>query len=275
MSLDDLPLRDGGPERAPVPQAVPPPRSPKRWIILGAGAVIVVALLTLWWMSRSQPRTATPAPTQATDVAVGSNRPKRQPLNLPSLDASDALLRDLVGALSRHPLIARFLATDGIVRSGVLAVEQVGDGRTPAVPLKIFRPDSRLAIAGGATGRIDPRTYARWDAATRSLTSINPQEGAQLYVNVQPLFDDAYRELGHPNGDFDDSIVRAIGMLQDTPAITGEPELIRRPGYYEHVDPALRSLRPVQKQFLLIGPDNRGKILDWLARFAKALDLKI
>lgn len=275
MAFDDLPLRDGGPGRAPVPQAVPPPRSPKRWIILGAGAVIVVALLTLWWMSRSQPRTATPAPTQATDVAVGSNRPKRQPLNLPSLDASDALLRDLVGALSRHPLIARFLATDGIVRSTVLAVEQAGDGRTPAVPLMGFRPDSRLAIAGGSTGRLDPRTYARWEAATNSLTSINPQEAAQLYVNVQPLFDDAYRELGHPNGDFDDSIMRAIGMLQETPEITGEPELVRRPGYYEHVDPALRSLRPVQKQFLLIGPENRGKILDWLGRFARALDLKI
>jgi hypothetical protein len=31
----------------------------------------------------------------------------------------------------------------------------------------------------------------------------------------------------------------------------------------------------VQKQFLLIGPENRRKILDWLGRFAGALDLKI
>jgi hypothetical protein len=196
-------------------------------------------------------------------------------MSLPTLDASDALLRDLVSALSKHPLIARFLTTDGIVRGTVLAVEQIGDGRTPAVPLKVFRPDTRLAVTPGATPRIDPRTYARWDAAATSLTSVNPADAAQLYVNVKPLFDDGYRELGHPNGDFDESIVRAIQVLRETPNAATDPELIRRPGYYEHADPALRSLRPVQKQFLLIGPENRERVLDWLARFAKALDLKL
>jgi hypothetical protein len=257
-----------------MPDAGPPPRSPKRWIILGASGVIVVALLALWWMSRSQPKPTTPAPTQATDVAVGSNRPKRQPMTLPSLSASDALLRDLVSALSRHALIARFLAREGIVRNTVLAVEQIGDGRTPAVPLNVWRPDNRLAIDGTAAGRLDPRTYSRWDPATQSLLSIDPHDAAQLYVNVKPLFDEAYRDLGHPNGDFDESIVRALQTLKETPEVTGEPELIRRSGYYEHADPALRALRPVQKQFLLIGPDNRRRVLGWLDQFAKTLDLK-
>jgi hypothetical protein len=244
-------------------------------VIIGASVVIVAALLALWWMSRAQPRTAIPAPTHATDVAVGSNRPKRQPMSLPSLDLSDSLLRELVATLSRHPLIERYLATSGIVRATVLAIEQIGDGRTPAVPLNIFRPTSRLAIVGTQSGRVDPRTYARWDAATASLTSINPADAAQLYVNVKPLFDDAYRELGHPGGDFDASIVRAIQMLRDTPNVAGDPELLRRAGYYEHADDALRALPPVQKQFLLIGPDHRQKVLGWLKRFADVLDLKI
>jgi hypothetical protein len=276
MPLDDLEL--GRPEPLPPPagRRVPPDRaSPRRWVIVGALAVVVAALLTLWWMSRAQPRTAIPAPTHATDVAVGSNRPKRQPMALPKLDDSDTLLRELVAALSRHPLIARLLATGGVVRATALAVEQIGDGRTPAVPLKVLRPTSRLAIVGEETGRIDPRTYARWNDATASLASINPPDAAQLYVNVKPLFDDAYRELGHPGGDFDSSIVRAVQMLAETPAATTDPELFRRPGYFEHADAALRGLPPVQKQFLLIGPDNRQKILGWLKRFATALDLKI
>lgn len=275
MPFDDLPLdRPPAPPSAPVPP--PSADSPKRWVIAGAAIVIIAALLALWWMSRAQPRTAIPAPTQATDVAVGSNRPKRQPIALPTIDASDALLRELVSALSRHPLIARFVATDGIVWAAVLAVEQIGDGRTPAVPLKVLRPSSRLAITGGGeTGRVDPRTYARWDSTTASLLSINPADAAQLYVNVKPLFDEAYRDLGHPGGDFDASIVRAIQMLQDTPAVSADPELLRRPGYYEHADPALRALPPVQKQFILIGHDNRQKILGWLKRLATALDLKI
>ena len=273
MPFDDLPL-----DRPSSPGTVhlgPPPRSPKRWIILGAFAVIAAALLTLWWMSRSQPRTATPASTQATDVAVGSNRPKRQPISLPALDGSDSFLRELVSALSRHPLIARFLATSDLVRTTTLAVEQMGDGRTPAVPLKVLRPDSRLGVVGGQSGRIDPRTYARWNDATSSLVSISPADAAQLYVNVKPLFDEAYRELGHPDGDFDQAIVHAIQTLRETPSVTTDPELIRRAGYYQYADPALQSLRPLQKQFLLAGPDNRRRILDWLGRFAAALELKL
>jgi hypothetical protein len=273
MALDDLPLHRPGP--APGTKLAPAGSSPTRWVVLGALAVTVGALLSLWWMSRARPRPVLPAPTSATEVAVGSNRPKRQPMELPTLETSDALLRGLVAALSRHPLLARLLATDGLVRNSAFAVEQMGNGRTPSVPLKVLRPSERLAIVGTESGQIDPRSFARWDSAVASLITINPSDAAQLYVNVKPLFDQAYRELGHPGGDFDESIVRAIEMLNETPTITTDLELLRRPGYYEYADPALKSLPPVQKQFLLIGPDNRQKILTWLKRLATALDLKI
>ena len=273
MAFEDLPL-DRPSTPSPGSRPGPPTASATRWVIVSASAVIVVGLLALWWISRAQPRAAMPAPTSATDVAVGSNRPKRQPIALPSLDGSDTLLRELVSQLSRHPLVARLLATDGLVRAAVLAVEQIGDGRTPAVPLKVLRPSSRLTIVGSESGRVDPRSYTRWDPPTASLVSINPSDAAQLYVNLKPLFGDAYRDLGHPGGDFDGSIVRAIQMLEDTPAAAADPELLRRPGYYEHADPALRSIPPVQKQMLLIGTGNRQKILNWLKGLANALDLK-
>src|SRR6185503_5277477 len=97
MPLEDLPLDRPAPLPAPPGRRTPAdPASPRRWVIVGALAVLVGGLLTLWWMSRAQPRTAIPAPTQATDVAVGSNRPKRQPMSLPKLDDSDTLLRELV-----------------------------------------------------------------------------------------------------------------------------------------------------------------------------------
>ena len=46
---------------------------------------------------------------------------------------------------------------------------------------------------------------------------MSASEAAQLYVNVKPLFDQAYIELGHQGGDFDTAIVRAIEALGDTP----------------------------------------------------------
>jgi Protein of unknown function (DUF3014) len=271
MAFDDLPLN--GPAATGPPPGRPP--SPTRWVVVGAGAVIAGALLALWWMSRAQPDTATPAPTTATDVTLGSKRPKRQPIDLPSIEESDSLLRDLVSTLSRHPTLARFLATDGLIRATTLAVSQMAEGRTPAVPLAALRPSSRLQILGTATGQIDPKSYTRWDSATTALTSINPEDAAQLYVNVKPLFDQAYRELGHSSGDFDEAIVAAIGRLAETPQLDGDPILLKRPAYYEHDDQTLRALPPVQKQFLLVGPDNRRRIMAWLQQFAADLDLKV
>jgi hypothetical protein len=273
MAYDDLPLRTSpgaGPGSTP-----PPNSSPLRWVAVAAFAVIAGALLTFWWMTRAQPEGPQPAPTTATDAARESNRPTQQPMELPPLDSSDSFFRDLVGVLSRHPLLARLLATDGLVRGAVLSVEQIGDGRTPATPLAALRPPTRLAIVGTDSGPIDPRSYARWDSATSALTSINPAEAAQLYVNLKPLFDAAYAELGHPDGNFDTAIARAIDVLVATPTIDTAPVLLRRPGYYEHTDGTLRALRPVQKQLLLTGPEAQARLISWLRQLADSLDLTL
>jgi Protein of unknown function (DUF3014) len=272
MAFDDLPLR---PTSSPPPPSQPSSSGPARWVVLGAAAVIAGALLVWWWMGRTQPETATPAPTTATDVAVGSNRPKAQPINLPSIDASDDLLRQLVSALSQHPLVARLLATHGLVRGASLAVVQIGDGRTPSTPLAVLRPSTHVAIQGSASGRIDPASYARWNGPVAALTSVDTGQLAQVYVNVKPLFDQAYRELGHPSHDFDEAIVRAINTLNATPKVAADPVLLRRPGYYEYDDAALQALLPVQKQFLLFGPDNRAKVMAWLRQLAANLDLTV
>jgi hypothetical protein len=273
MPYEDLPLHRAESTEA----AAPPPRStsPTRWVVIGAGAVIAGTLLALWWMSRAQPAATVPAPAAATDVALGSKRPKKQPLELPGLADSDTFIADLVATLSRHPMLARLFATKSVVRGLALAVVQIGEGKTPASPLAVLRPASRLRILGGSSGRVEPVTYIRWDGAVGALVSVSPADTAQVYVNVKPLFDEAYRELGHPDGDFDEAIVRAIRTLDATPNIAGDPVLLERPTYFEHEDPALRSLLPVQKQWLLIGPAHRQRVMAWLKQLAANLELKV
>jgi hypothetical protein len=266
--------------RQPVPESSPdasPTRtaSAGRWVIVGAVALAMGSLIFFWWTSRARPVTAPPAPTSGTEVAVGSHRPKRQPMEIPQLDLSDAVVRELVSKLSQSPLLERLLATKDIVRTAALVVEQIGDGKTPALALRALRPDTRVAIADDDMGRITPASYARWDEAAAALTSIRPNEAAQCYVNIKELFDAAYHELGHPNASFDQGIIRAIQELRDTPDPASEPVLLRKNGYFEHSDPALAALAPVQKQLLLIGPENRKRVLEWLEQFAAALELKI
>ena len=104
--------------------------------------------------------------------------------------------------------------------------------------------------------------------------SLPPENVAQIYVNVKPLLDQAYQELGYTD-DFDRALVRAIGTLLETPRLTADPMLLAKPGYFEHEDPALKALLPVQRQFLLVGPENQRRIVDWLRRLASSLDLNV
>ena len=270
MAFEDFPL-----ERTPQPRRHSTRSSPSRWVILAAGTVVALALLALWWMGRAQPPSVALAPTSPSDAARPLSRPNPLPLVLPPLDGSDATLREWFAQLSRHPLLVRVLAQPGIVRAVVLAVVQIGDGKTPVVPLDAMRPNERMKLQGGTSGRIDPTSYARWDGPARALLDINPADAAVLYVTVKPLFDEAYSELGYPGGNFDDAVVRAIKMLVETPEAPKDPVLLERPNYFEHEDEALRALRPVQKQLLLTGPDHRRQIVNWLRRFATALALKI
>ena len=279
MAFDDLPLDRTPPPASPFPSETPPDPEPERgswlrWVVIGLAGVVAGGLLTFWWMSRAQPTPAAAPSATAPEAAAGAaGRPAREVLNLPSLNDSDTFIRDLVSALSSHPTLARLLATPALVRATVTGVIQIGDGRTPVDWLKVLRPASRLQIIGTTAGPVAPASYARWNQAAAAVASVSPADAAQLYVNVKPLVDEAYIELGQPDGDFDRAILRAVQMLAATPNPAVPPQLVRRPGYFDYEDPALRALKPVQKQLLLLGPENRRPLLAWLDQFVQALGL--
>ena len=274
MAFEEPPLA-----RTPNPRAVAPPPpeggSPTRWVVVAALAIAAGAGLAFWWMTRAQPDQVPPGPTTATEGALTSHRPQRQAMDLPTLDSSDAIFREAVAVLSKHPLLTRLMATEGLVRATALTVVQIGDGKTPIIPLKVLRPSTRIAIVGTEQGRVDPASYPRWNNATSALLSVRPTDAAQLYVNVKDLFDAAYAELGHPGGTVDEAIERAVEMVVKTPQPVDPPELLRRPNYFEHTDATLRSLRPVQKQLILFGPENQSRLTNWMRQLATALDLKV
>ena len=108
MDYEDLPLE---PARPSFGQSLGPDREPRpgilRWVLVVVAAMATGGLLTFWWMSRTQPEPASPAPAAATDVPIGPNRPAAQDLTLPALDESDAFLRDLVAVLVKECQVPR------------------------------------------------------------------------------------------------------------------------------------------------------------------------
>jgi Protein of unknown function (DUF3014) len=193
---------------------------------------------------------------------------------LPELDQSDPFVRGLVGALSSHPEWVKWLATEGLTRRFVLAVDNVAEGRTPTKPLAALAPKRKfLAVERHGEFFVDPQSYRRYDTVADVVASLDVEGTARSYRQLKPLIQDAYSELGYPDHDFDLTLARAIDRILDTPIPKGEVQL--RPGVrsYKLADPQLEDLSPIQKQFLRLGPDNMTKVKDKLRAIRDALSL--
>jgi hypothetical protein len=254
-----------------------PPPSRRSWF---AGVAIAVLLLAgaAWYF---WPHTRVDTPSQTTDNAVkpqtSTVRLPAEPgeeIDLPPLDESDAIVRDLVTRLSAHPRVAAWLTTDNLIRDFVAIVVNISQGQTPTPHLAHVKPDGRfLAQQEGSRLRIDPRSYSRYDGYAQAVAGLDAQGAARLYATVKPRVEEAYQGLGAPDGTFDRTLEKAIIRLLETPIVEGDIGLQSTTVSYSFADPALEGLTPAQRQFLRMGPANMRLVRAKLAEIAGFLGL--
>lgn len=272
VDLDDLRL-----DRTTEPAAPTPPRPPL-WLPIAATA-LVLALLALWYFgSRNAPLPAPPSVAETSvDTASPSGRLPAEPgetIDLPPLDESDALVRTLIMRLSSHPQVAAWLTTDDLIRNLTVVVTNIANGQTPSKQLQVVRPVGAFAVrqAGGEIW-LDPASYRRYDNLAGAVESLDARGVARFHATVKPRLDEAYGDLGMPNGDFDRMLERAIVMLLRTPTVEGDVRLRADSVSYTFADPALEGLSKAQRQFLRMGPRNMRSVKAKLREVARHLGI--
>ena len=271
-------------EFRPGPDLEPPPgqkpdRGPRAPVWIAAALVVVAAAVAgiVFFRRPAPPPTAEPAAEAAAAPQTQARQPlgpEVEPIELPPLVLTDPLVRELLGGLSSSPTLAVWLATDGLIRTFVVSVENVADGATPARRLRALAPRGpfRTVSEGGAI-TIDPRSFSRYDGIANAAASVDPAGLARIYSILKPRLVEAYRELGHPEGDLDGTVERAIVHLLQTPVI--EEPLTLRPRVlsfrYDRDD--LEGLSAAQKQLLRMGPRNVRLIQDQLRAVARELGI--
>ena len=243
-----------------------------------AALVVVVAVVAYIFVQRrpavaeQKPATAV-QPTQVPQEAPASLGGDPAPIELPPLDQTDQLVRDLVKHLSSHPTLAAWLATDGLIRNFTVAMVNVAEGKTPAGHLRVLRPSSSFRVVERAGDLyVDPRSYRRYDGIAAAAASIDPVGAARLYATLKPRIEDAHRELGFPDVPVDRTLERAIVVLLGTPALDS-PRVEPRGVGYEFADPRVEQLPAAQKQFLRMGGENVRTIQAALREIALALGI--
>ncbi len=189
---------------------------------------------------------------------------------LPRLDDSDGLIRDGVVTLTRHEGINQWVRPGELVRKFVVLVDNAANGNIAREAVTALGPEQPF-VAKQLSEKaylMDDVSYSRYNMVTDVFVSLDSRRAAEFYELLEPLFQEAYEELGYPDKKFNTALFASIGRLLETPVIDGPVRLIRPVVMYEYEDQRLESLGSAQKQMLRMGPRNTKLIQAKLSELA-------
>lgn len=250
----------------------------KVWMT-GIGIIIlIVAAVAIYYFffqtkTKEAPAVTEVMETKPVEPATEEGPSKEEPV-VPldvALDESDSVIRDLFKGLSSHPKLADWLVTTDLVRKFVAAVDNIANGMSPRAHIDFFKTKGTFKVIE-KSGRIyiDPASYSRYTQVADAFASLDTEGSVRLFRQLKPVIQEAYRDLGYPDRDFQDTLVKAIRELLRVPVVK-DVLVQKKVVSYGMVDPQLEKLSQAQKHLLRMGPDSVQKIQSKLRELALAL----
>lgn len=273
---------DGALDEAEPGGAAPPPASRRRHSHTRRRAVLVVtlallaagALVSMLWQPE-RPRTA---PAERAEAPPPPAAPTERypiaptPAPLPALDASDAAVLAALASVFGDGSLVAYVQPERVVRRIVVTVDNLPRATAPPAHWPVKPIAGALATAGsGARLTLAPANATRYAAYVRLLESVDTKRFVEFYRRHYPLFQQAYRELGYPDGNFNDRAVEAIDTLAATPTLPAPPLLVQPKVFLQYAERDLETLPIGQRTLLRIGPENAARVKTKLAELRAAI----
>jgi hypothetical protein len=191
---------------------------------------------------------------------------------LPALDASDAAALEALSTLAGAAGLGGLVNPEHVIPRIVATIDSLPRQKLAADALPVRGAQGTFAARKESDrSEIDARNFERYAAYAHIAQAIDAKTLVTWYVHFYPLFQEAYRELGYPDGYFNDRLVVVIDHLLATPDVAS-PLAVTRPNVmYEYADPALESRSAGQKLLLRSGPENEAAIKAKLREIRAAL----
>lgn len=175
---------------------------------------------------------------------------------LPALADSDA---GFLAALSQlDGGIGQWLVREFVIPKLVATIDNL-PGKTVTRQVYAGQEAPGTLIVAEADGRLwlDEANAARYDAGMALFEHVDLRQAVAIYVHYYPLFQQAYRELGGPDRQFNDRVVEVLDHLLAAPEATGPIEL-QRPAKggprLEFADPQRQAASVGHKAMWRLGP---------------------
>lgn len=214
-----------------------------------------------------------PQPTEYPIEAIETPAAPPAPA-LPALADADPYMGKAVTGLLGRKNVLTFMQLDGFARRIVATVDNLARSHVAPALWPVNPTPGRFGTLGepGTTGQqINPDNSLRYTPFVLFVESIDPAKAVALYVQLYPLFQQTYEELGYPGRYFNDRLVAVLDHLLATPVPAETPRValvdvkgpiasVRPWVRYEFVDPKLQAMSSGQKILLRMGPVNHRRL---------------
>jgi len=205
---------------------------------------------------------------------------------LPMLMDSDPLVLDTLGDLIGEPAVIQYLVSDNVISRIVATVDTMGSRKIPGVVQVVQGPESEFVAIedeqpetvirneeGDPIPRffINPANYRRYTPYVELLEAVDTRQLVENYHSYYSLFQEAYRQMGNADGEFNDRLTAIIDELLATPEVTDPVNLVKPEAFFLFTDPELESLSAGQKILLRMGTANAVRVKSKLAEIRAVL----
>ncbi|HJV76729.1 MAG TPA: DUF3014 domain-containing protein [Noviherbaspirillum sp.] len=237
-------------------------------ILLGAAGFAYY----LWQQSRYQLQAPMPAeaPSASADVppaaaptppAIQYPVPASTDRPLPSLERSDPAVLAALARVFGKSAVKQFFQPEKVIHRIVVTIDNLPRKVVSAQLMPTKPVAGKLRTSGeGETLTLAQANFDRYTPFVRLAGMADVKAFSAAYIELYPLFQQAYRNLGYPKGYFNDRLVAVIDHMLDAPQSEGEIVLLQPHVYYKFADPELESLSAGHKLMLRIGNENAATI---------------
>ena len=229
-----------------------------RWILGGA---VLIALAVGAWFWQKRERAEPEAPAAATQPVEPAEPKIRHPIEtLPNIDPN-LPAAEQVAALIGLPRFEALFIPDDFVRKLVASVDNLSRQDIAARMIPAKPPAGEFAVAGtGDSLVLGAANFARYQPWIELVDSLDADMTVALYKRLYPQFQEAYEQLGNPDGYFNDRVIQVIDHLLSAPEAPATIALVQPNVFYEFADPALEAESAGRKLLLRMGPGNAARV---------------
>lgn len=209
-----------------------------------------------------QPVAATPAPLPTRAVETP---PPARTLPLPPLDESDP---EVLGGLTEilgQDAVMKHLVPERLVRNIVVTIDNIPREKMALNQRPVQPTPGNFTTTGEESAvMLAPANYERYEPFVALVSNVDAKTLVSFYRGLEPLFQEAYEDLGHPNASFSARLNEVIEHLLQTPTPRGEIALVQPSVLYKYADERLETLSAGQKLLIRMGVNNatviKGKL---------------